>query len=71
MIKGLNVDDFTETPEWCDPKIYFTSLNILRRCKDEETPHHKAICIDTAVTTAIEAMMIATPYKMSHSIGEP
>ena len=26
VIKGLNVDDFTETPEWCDPQIYFTSL---------------------------------------------
>jgi hypothetical protein len=69
--KGIKPTDFTDTPEWCDPYIYSASLKTLLRVADEETPHIKAIYIDDAVTQAINAMKIATPYKKSDAIGEP
>lgn len=37
--KGIKVDDFTGTKEWCDPQIYNTALKTLCKLVDEETPH--------------------------------
>lgn len=71
MEDGLSPSDFTETPEWCDPAMYKPSLDHLQRLKILETPHEKAICIDQAVTSAMNAMKIATPWKAADKYGEP
>ncbi len=71
VAEGKSPGDFTKTPEWCDPYIYSASLKTLLRVADEATPHIKAIYIEDAVTQAINAMKISTPYKSSDSIGEP
>ena len=31
--KGIQVADFTKTPEWCDPKIFEASLTLLKTLK--------------------------------------
>ena len=69
--RNEKTEDFTGTPEWCDPFIYSASLKTLLRVSDEETPHLKAIYIDDAVNQAINAMKIATPYKGTDAFGEP
>jgi hypothetical protein len=71
LAEGKQVSDFTKTIEWTDTYIYSASLKTLLRMTDEPTPHLKAIYIEDAVTQAINAMKIATPYKSSDSIGEP
>jgi len=39
---GERVEDFTETPEWCDLALYDTSVRILMKLTDADTPHAKA-----------------------------
>jgi hypothetical protein len=71
LAAGKDAKDFTKTPEWCDPFIYTASLKTLLKVSDEATPHMKAIYIDDAVTQAMNAMKISTPYKKSDAFGEP
>ena len=70
VARGEPVEDFTKTPEWCDPFIYSASLKTLLKVGEEETPHIKAIYIDDAVTQALNAMKIATPFKKPEEYGE-
>ena len=69
--KGLQVADFTKTPEWCDPKIFEASLDLLKTLNEEYTPHRKAMVIEQAVKMAIMALQMALPYRRSDAIGEP
>lgn len=65
------MSDFTKTPEWCNPKIFECSLDLLKTLKNEYTPHRKAIVIERAVKMAITAMQVALPYRKTDAIGEP
>lgn len=45
-------------------------MKTLLKVGEEETPHIKAIYIDDAVTQALNAMKIATPFKKPEEYGE-
>ena len=43
---GNFADDFTKTPQWCDPKIYQPASDLLKTMILEDSPHKKAILLD-------------------------
>ena len=67
--KGIVIEDLTDKPEWCDPKIYTASLQKLLKVAEEESPHIKAMYIEDAYGAAVQAMRIARPFDPSSAMG--
>ena len=70
MFRGEKASDFTEIDEWCNIKNYENSILKLKNLNEAETPHAKAMVIETAITEAVQAIQIATPYKFDAKFGE-
>lgn len=69
--QGKKVEDFSDTPEWCNTTDYEPSLYKLMKLNETETPHGKALIIEQAVTDAMLTLKMTAPYKPSYKRGEP
>ncbi len=69
--QGKKVEDFTDTPEWCNETDYDPSIYKLMKLNETETPHGKALIIEQAVTDAMLTLKMTAPYKPSYKRGEP
>ena len=66
--EGVEIDDFQFKSQWTDPKIYLKSVEKLIQLLEYDTPHEKAIAIDSAMREAMLILNIAAPHESQSEI---